>query len=404
MAEKRVQRRLAAILAADVVGYSRLMRADEAGTLSQLKVLRTERLDPKIAEYGGRVVKTTGDGILIEFPSAVDAVQCAVDVQEATRLCNIDEPLERIMEIRIGINVGDVVVEGEDLFGDGVNVAARLEGLAEPGGICISGNAYEQVRDKLETKFENLGEQQVKNIDRPVQAYAVNWESNNPSDATEARTDTAPLALPDKPSIAVLPFDNMSDDPEQEHFADGISEDLITALSRIRSFFVIARNTTFTYKGRAVDVSKVSKELGVRYVLEGSVRKSGDRIRITSQLIDGTSGNHVWAERFDRDLTDIFDLQDEISQTIAAAIEPELSNAERERALVSRPIILTRGSVISAACGTYIVSRPKIRVRLCGFLAKRSATIHGSRRSMSGNRLLTSQTFFLVGQMIASRK
>jgi len=380
------------------------MRADEAGTLSQLKVLRTERLDPKIAEYGGRVVKTTGDGILIEFPSAVDAVQCAVDVQEATRLCNIDEPLERIMEIRIGINVGDVVVEGEDLFGDGVNVAARLEGLAEPGGICISGNAYEQVRDKLETKFENLGEQQVKNIDRPVQAYAVNWESNNPSDATEARTDTAPLALPDKPSIAVLPFDNMSDDPEQEHFADGISEDLITALSRIRSFFVIARNTTFTYKGRAVDVSKVSKELGVRYVLEGSVRKSGDRIRITSQLIDGTSGNHVWAERFDRDLTDIFDLQDEISQTIAAAIEPELSNAERERALVSRPIILTRGSVISAACGTYIVSRPKIRVRLCGFLAKRSATIHGSRRSMSGNRLLTSQTFFLVGQMIASRK
>ena len=380
------------------------MRADEAGTLSQLKVLRTERLDPKIAEYGGRVVKTTGDGILIEFPSAVDAVQCAVDVQEATRLCNIDEPLERIMEIRIGINVGDVVVEGEDLFGDGVNVAARLEGLAEPGGICISGNAYEQVRDKLETKFENLGEQQVKNIDRPVQAYAVSRESDDPSDATEARTDTAPLALPDKPSIAVLPFDNMSDNPEQEHFADGISEDLITALSRIRSFFVIARNTTFTYKGRAVDVSKVSKELGVRYVLEGSVRKSGDRIRITSQLIDGTSGNHVWAERFDRDLTDIFDLQDEISQTIAAAIEPELSNAERERALVSRPIILTRGSVISAACGTYIVSRPKIRVRPCGFLAKRSATIHGSRRSMSGNRLLTSQTFFLVGQMIASRK
>ena len=337
MAERRVQRRLAAILAADVVGYSRLMREDEAGTLEQLKSLRKELIDPKIAEYGGRIVKTTGDGILIEFPSAVDAVQHAIDVQTSMQPRNADLPQDRRMEIRIGINVGDVVVEGEDLFGDGVNVAARLEGLAEPGGICISGNAYEQVRDKLQTRFEDLGEQQVKNIDRPVQAYRVSLDTDRTSKATEVKSGTAALSLPDKPSIAVLPFNNMSGDPEQEYFSDGITEDIITALSRIRQFFVIARNTTFTYKGQAVDVQAVAKELGVRYVLEGSVRKSGNRVRITTQLIDGNNGNHLWAERYDRQLEDIFDVQDEITQTVVGAIEPELNRAERERALQTPP-------------------------------------------------------------------
>jgi adenylate cyclase len=337
MAEQRAQRRLAAILAADVVGYSRLMRADEAGTLEQLKSLRKELIDPKIAEYGGRIVKTTGDGILIEFPSAVDAVQHAIDVQTLMQPRIADLPPDRRMEIRIGINVGDVVVEGEDLFGDGVNVAARLEGLADPGGICISGNAYEQVRDKLQAKFEDLGEKPVKNIDRPVQAYRVSLDTREPAKAIDVQSDTAPLPLPDKPSIAVLPFSNMSGDPEQEYFSDGITEDIITALSHIRQFFVIARNTTFTFKGQAVDVQAVAKDLGVRYVLEGSVRKAGNRARITAQLIDGETGNHVWAERYDRDLEDIFAVQDEITQIVVGTLGPELSRAEQERARLKPP-------------------------------------------------------------------
>jgi adenylate cyclase len=286
MAERRTQRRLAAILAADVVGYSRLMRADEAGTLAQLNAVRRELLDPKISEYGGRIVKTTGDGILIEFPSAVDAVQHAVDVQQEMARRNADIAENLRMDIRMGINVGDVIVEDDDLFGDGVNVAARLEGLAEPGGICISGNAYEQVRDKLQTKFEDLGAQDVKNIDRPVQAYRINLDIREPINATLPQSEATRVTLPDTPSIAVLPFDNMSGDAEQEYFADGLAEDIITTLSKLSNLFVISRNSTFAYKGRATDIRIIAEELGVGSVLEGSVRKSGDRVRITGQSVD----------------------------------------------------------------------------------------------------------------------
>lgn len=331
MAEDRVQRRLAAILAADVVGYSRLMRADEAGTLAQLREIRSELIDPKIAEYGGRIVKTTGDGILIEFPSAVDAVQHAIDVQTSMQPGNADLPPDRRMEIRIGINVGDVVVEGEDLFGDGVNVAARLEGLAEPGGICISGNAYEQVRDKLQTRFEDLGEQQVKNIDRPVQAYRVSLDTREPAKTTDVQSNAAPLSLPDKQSIAVLPFNNMSNDADQEYFADGISEDLITDLSKLTGLTVITRNSSFAFKGRRIGVIEAARTLGVRNILEGSVRKMGDRVRINAQLIDGTTGGHIWAERYDGSFADIFDLQDEILEKIVAALEINLTRGDRQK-------------------------------------------------------------------------
>jgi adenylate cyclase len=329
MAEQRAQRRLAAILAADVVGYSRLMRADEAGTLERLKSLRKELIDPKIAEYGGRVVKTTGDGILIEFPSAVDAVQHAVDVQQemARRSAGIAE--NQRMEIRMGINVGDVIIEGDDLFGDGVNVAARLEGLAEAGGICISGNAYEQVRDKLQTRFEDLGEQTVKNIDRPVQAYRIGLDYGDQTDETHIQNEPKPRSLGERPSIAVLPFDNMSGDPEQEFFVDGLAEDIITALSKIERMRVIARHSTFEYKGRAIDLRRIADELGVRYVLEGSVRSGGNRLRITAQLIDANDGSHLWAERYDRTVDDLFDIQDEITKEIVTSLRVELTDGEQ---------------------------------------------------------------------------
>jgi adenylate cyclase len=339
MAEERTQRRLAAILVADVVGYSRLMRADEAGTLAQLKTLRKELFDPKISEYGGRVVKTTGDGFLVEFPSAVDAVQHAVDVQQAMARRNADIAESQRMEIRMGINVGDVIVEDDDLFGDGVNVAARLEGLAEPGGICISGNAYEQVRDKAPVGFEDMGDQQVKNIDRPVRAYRASLEDDTVS--TLSRGSDAAPPLPDKPSIAVLPFENMSGDPEQEYFSDGITEDIITALSHIRQFRVVSRNSTFSFKGQSPDTRKVARELDARYIVEGSLRKAGERIRLTAQLIDGATGNHLWAERYDRNLSNIFDLQDELTQTLVGAIEPELSKAEQGMASVKSPELLS---------------------------------------------------------------
>jgi adenylate cyclase len=329
MAEARVQRRLAAILAADVVGYSRLMRADETETLAQLKALRKELIDPKITEYGGRIVKTTGDGILIEFPSAVDAVQHAIDVQTSMQPRNADLSQERRMEIRIGINVGDVIVEGDDLFGDGVNVAARLEGIAEPGGICISGNAYEQVRDKLQTRFEDLGEQQVKNIDRPVQAYRVSLDSNRPTKATGIEGGAASLSLSDKPSIAVLPFDNMSGDPEQEYFSDGMAEDLITDLSKISSLSVAARNSSFSFKGQMPDIKDVVEKLGVTFVLEGSVRKMGDRLRINAQLIDGTDGRHIWAERYDGNMAEIFEFQDAIREQIVSALQVSLTPTDK---------------------------------------------------------------------------
>jgi TolB-like protein/class 3 adenylate cyclase len=318
-------RKLAAILAADVAGYSRLTGLDEEGTLKRLRKLRRELINPAVSLHRGRVVKTTGDGILIEFPSVVDAVRCAVDVQRGMDGRNADCPVEQRIEFRVGINVGDVVVEGEDLLGDGVNVAARLEGISEPGGICISEDAYRQVRDKLDLNFEDAGEQHLKNIARPVRTYRLRLD-RRPAQGKPA------LPLPDKPSIAVLPFQNMSGDPEQEYFADGIVEDIITALSRFKQLFVIARNSSFTYKGRAVDVKQVGRELGVRYVLEGSVRKAADRVRITGQLVDALTGGHLWADRFDGTLENLFDLQDQITASVVGAMTPKLEQAEIERA------------------------------------------------------------------------
>jgi adenylate cyclase len=344
MSGERVERRLAAILAGDIAGYSRLMGADEEGTLAALKALRRELVDPKIKEYRGRIVKTTGDGMLVEFASVVDAVRCAVDIQRDMAGRNAGAAARRI-EFRMGINVGDIIIDEGDIYGDGVNVAARLEALAEPGGICVSRMVRDQVRDKLDFAFEDQGEQQVKNIARPVHAFAVRLGSPASSpdlirgplaDKTPA-PQPAPLPLPDRPSIAVLPFQNMSGDPEQEYFADGMVEDILTALSRIRWLFVIARNSSFTYKGTAVDVKQVARELGVRYVLEGSVRRGGNRVRITAQLIDTETGAHVWAERYDRDLTDIFAVQDEITASVAGIIEPALAQAEQQRVMRKLP-------------------------------------------------------------------
>jgi adenylate cyclase len=319
-------RRLAAILAADVAGYSRLMGADEEGTLERLKALRRELVDPKIAEHHGRIVKTMGDGLLVEFVSVVDALRCAVAVQQAMPERNAGVAADNRIEWRIGINLGDVIVEGDDLYGDGVNIAARIEALADVGGVLVSNTVHDQVRDRLPFVFENLGEHHVKNIARPLQVYRVR------STAAKAPSQPAPaLPLPDKPSIAVLPFQNMSADPEQEFFSDGIAEDITTALSKLRWFFVIARNSSFTYKGRAIDVKQVGRELGVRYVLEGSVRKSGNRVRITAQMIGAVRGNHVWAERYDRELADIFVVQDEITEQVVGTIEPQLYAAEHFR-------------------------------------------------------------------------
>src|SRR6516164_4752913 len=325
-------RRLAAILAADVAGYSRLMGADEEGTLERLKALRRELVDPQIAEHKGRIVETTGDGLLVEFASIVDAVRCAVAVQQAMPERNTGIGADDRIELRIGINLGDVIVEGDDLYGDGVNIAARIEALADAGGVFVSNTVYDHVRDRVPFVFEDLGEQQVKNITRPVRVYRVR------DAGLAARPPLTPaLPLPDKPSIAVLPFTNMSGDPEQEYFVDGMVEEITTALSRIRWLFVIARNSSVTYKGRAVDVKQVGRELGVRYVLEGSVRKAGNRVRITVQLIEASTGRHLWAERYDRDLQDIFALQDEITMNVVAAIEPNVRQAEIERVKRKRP-------------------------------------------------------------------
>ena len=318
-------RRLAAIIAADVAGYSRLMGADEEGTLAELKAIRRELSDPKVKEHRGRIVNTTGDGLLIEFSSVVDAVRCAVEVQHAMAERNVDVPPDRRIELRMGINLGDIIKDGRDIFGDGVNVAARLEALAEPGGICVSRVVRDQVRDKLAFSFEDMGEQQVKNIARPVHVYRVLIDK--PASAK------ALLPLPDKPSIAVLPFQNMTGDAEQDYFVDGVVEEIITAISRLPWLFVIARNSSFTYKGRAVDVKQVARELGVRYVLEGSVRKGGNKVRITGQLIDAASGAHIWADRFDGALDDIFELQDQVASGVVGAIEPKLRSAEIERAI-----------------------------------------------------------------------
>jgi TolB-like protein/class 3 adenylate cyclase len=362
----RVERRLAAILAADVAGYSRLMGADEEGTLERVKALRRELVDPKIGEHHGRIVKTTGDGLLVEFASVVDAVRCAVAVQQAMPERNTGVAADGRIELRIGINLGDVIVEGDDLYGDGVNIAARIEALADAGGVFVSNTVHDQVRDRLAFAFEDLGEQQVKNIARPVRVYRVGLGSGaptptppspaipgsspgrgglgrgqtgegvalipGPSPGTRVGAAEPPvLPLPDKPSIAVLPFANMSGDPEQEYFADGMVEEIITALSRIRWLFVIARNSSFTYKGQAIDVKRVGRELGVRYVLEGSVRKAGGRVRITAQLVEADSGAHLWADRFAGSLEDVFELQDDVAVSVAGVIEPALQAAEARR-------------------------------------------------------------------------
>src|SRR5262245_38186241 len=334
----REQRKLAAILAADVVGYSRLMGRDESGTLARLRKNRAERLDPVVAKYGGGLVKLTGDGALIEFASAVDALSAAIEFQQAMAETNSDQPADSALVFRMGLHLGDLIVDGDDLYGDGVNVAARLEAEAPAGGILMSRTVHEAVIGRVKATFDDLGTLALKNIERPVQAFSVKWE---PSDwrlpvtaevPVTAQHSQEPLRLPDRPSIAVLPFQNMSGDPDQEYFADGMAEEIIAALSRFRSFVVIARNSSFTYKGRAVDIRRVVLELGVRYVLEGSVRKGGDRIRIIGQLIDAESGAHLWADKFDGSLASVFDLQDQITTKVVSAIAPKLQQNDIERA------------------------------------------------------------------------
>ncbi|HXW20745.1 MAG TPA: adenylate/guanylate cyclase domain-containing protein, partial [Roseiarcus sp.] len=357
-----VERRLAAILAADIAGYSRLMGADELGTLQALKAHRKELIDPTIAVHRGRIVKTTGDGMLVEFASIVDAVGCAVAVQRAMAARNEDLPEDRRIVFRIGINIGDIIIDGEDIFGDGVNVAARLQTICEPGGLCISRSANDQIRDKFSLEFSDLGEQMMKNIARAVGVFGLTAreiatfpEKELPQSRTGAeggnRTERAspasdrpaplddggPAPRPAKPSIAVLPFANMSSDAGQEFFADGLAEDILTGLSRFRELFVISRNSTFRFKGKSVDIRAVAKELGVQFILEGSVRRSGDSVRVTVQLIDADSDRHVWAERYDRRLEDIFAIQDEVTASIVATLPGRVEAASRDRAKRKTP-------------------------------------------------------------------
>jgi TolB-like protein/class 3 adenylate cyclase/Tfp pilus assembly protein PilF len=324
------QRRLAAIVSADVAGYSRLMGRDESGTLAALKELRREVVDPRIARHNGRIVKTTGDGLLLEFASVVDAVRCVIEVQTAVAEKTADVPEDRRIAFRTGVNIGDIIADGDDIFGDGVNIAARLQEMASPGGVCMSSRVHDDVRDRLDAAFEDGGAQILKNIARPIQVW--NWSPGAMRSPSTPASMEAPLALPDKPSIAVLPFQNMSGDPEQEYFADGMAEDIITALSRDRGLFVIARTSSFTYKGRPVDVRQVGRELGVRYVLEGSVRKAGNKVRITGQLIEAKTGSHLWADRFDGGLEDVFELQNQVANKVASIISPAVELAEIERA------------------------------------------------------------------------
>jgi adenylate cyclase len=327
LAEERIQRRLAAILAADVVGYSRLMGVDEAGTLAAVTSHISEVFHPEITTHNGRIFKTMGDAVFAEFASVVDAVQCAIAVQAAILKRNSGIPENRRIEFRIGVNLGDVIVQDDDVFGDGVNVATRLESIAKAGCVCVSGSVHEQVVKKIEVEFDDLGPQQVKNIGEPVRAFRIRPDV---STATEPVPSGAP-PLPDKPSIAVLPFENMSNDPEQEYFSDGITEDIITELSKISGLFVIARHSAFTYKGKSVTLKQVGRELGVRYVMEGSVRKAGNRLRITGQLIDSETDHHIWAERYDRDLADIFAVQDEVARQVAEALTVALAPGEGEQ-------------------------------------------------------------------------
>ena len=361
MTSERVDRRLVAILAADVVGYSRLMGHDEEQTLATLKALRRSLIDPKIKEHRGRLVKTTGDGALVEFASAVDAVRCAVDIQRAMVERNADLPEARKIEFRIGINVGDIITDDGDIYGDGVNVAARLQEVAKTGSICLSENVYQQIRGKLVVDTTDMGEQQLKNIERPVRVYDVRL------DAAPAR---AALMLPDKPSIAVLPFQNLSGDAEQQYFADGMVEDIITGLSHIKSLFVIARNSSFRYKGQSVDVKQVGRELGVRYILEGSVRRATNRVRVTGQLVEAETGNHLWAERYDRALNDIFALQDELTLSVIGAIEPSLREAEIERVRRKRPDSLDAYDLVLRALPHATVPMPDEAAKAISLLGR----------------------------------
>jgi adenylate cyclase len=333
MAEERLQRRLAAILSADVVGYSRLMGADEAGTLARLKALRRDVMDPLVAAHSGRTFKLMGDGALVEFASAVDAVTCAIELQKKVRECNSGNPEDSRIWFRIGINVGDVIVDGDDIYGDGVNVAARIQALADPGGIYISRGAADQVRDKVPIEIETRGEQTVKNMARPIEVFCIIGDGHEavtaPAQKPEKRSQTHVVG--DKPTIAVLPFVNMSGDPEQEFFGDGITEDILTELSRFRELFVISRNSAFAYKGKHVNVQTVAKELGVQYVVEGSVRKAGNRVRITVQLIDAETDAHLWAERYDRELADIFAIQDEVTSSIVSILPRRVAAAAQDR-------------------------------------------------------------------------
>ncbi len=326
-----MERRLSAIMAADVVGYSRLMGTNEVGTLTSLKAHRAEMIDPAIAEHMGRIVKLTGDGMLVEFPSVVSAVSCATDVQREMRHRNAEVPEDRRIEFRIGINLGDVIVDDDDIFGDGVNVASRIEGIARPGGVAVSSAVRDNIGNKLDLIFEDMGDQELKNIEFPVRVFnvVVSGPAKAKAGAT-AEVDADAVPDVDKPSIAVLPFNNMSGDPEQEYFSDGITEDIITDLSKVSGLFVIGRNTSFTYKGKSVEIPEVAAKLGVKFILEGSVRKAGQRVRVTGQLIDGTTGGHVWADRFDRDLTDIFAIQDEITQTIVDQLKIKLLPKEKK--------------------------------------------------------------------------
>ncbi len=330
MSGERAQRRLSAILAADVVGYSRLMAADEVGTLARWKALRSSSIDANVAAHGGRIVKLMGDGLLVEFSSVVDAVGCAVTVQRAVAAHERGEPEVRRIVLRIGVNLGDVLVEGDDLYGDGVNIAARLQEIAPPGAISVSGTVFEHIGSRLEIAFEDCGEQRLKNIDRPLRVFRVMDEAQAPED--RAAASGAPGAALEKPSIAVLPFANMSGDEEQEFFSDGITEDIITELARFRSLFVIARNSTFAFKKQAVDIREIGRRLGVRYVVEGSVRRAGNRVRVTAQLIEAATGSHLWAERYDREPADVFDVQDEVARQIVVNVAPRLQNADLDSA------------------------------------------------------------------------
>ena len=332
MSSEHVERRLAAILAADVVGSCRLIGIDEEGTLAQLKALRKTLFDPKIAQHHGRIVKNTGDGALVEFASVVDAVRCADEIQRSVAEQNTDVPQDKRIEFRIGVHVGDIIIDENDIYGDGVNIAVRLEGIAEPGGISISDDAHRQIRGKVDITFEDLGSQSLKNIAEPMRVWRVPNGRAGPAMPNRPADNAQPLALPNKPSIAVLPFQNMSGDPDQDYFADGMVDEITTALSRFKSLFVIARSSSFTYKGKAVDIKQVGRELGVRYVLQGSVRRAAEKVRITGQLIDALSGAHLWADRFEGDLSDVFALQDEVTVNVVSAIQPKLLQTEKDLA------------------------------------------------------------------------